>query len=316
MIISSKYKFIFLKPLQVGGTAVELALKPHLGRHDILTPQVPYDETRDSKYYNHKGKNSWNWFANKYFNHMDAQEFLKVDKPKYEHFSKVTIVRDPIDLAISLFEHEKTQIDKKLSPEPWQRYGSLSKWVKQNSGFRWRHSKLERKLYEDIDAGRSHLKTVLANKDFFDFAESIPQRWNQYTYAYVNGMKVCRDEDYLRFENLEEEFVEFTKRYNIPYDTSTSLIHTKAQDIAHDKFFVNTLITYVKNHPLILAQNGGPKSREELGLALAGKIKRSVAVIHDNSLKISTDFGYQKFSEQKIDDIVRKYLNQFPDKPY
>ena len=44
MIISHKYKFIFVKCGKVAGTSIEIALRKCLGDKDISTPVVDYDE--------------------------------------------------------------------------------------------------------------------------------------------------------------------------------------------------------------------------------------------------------------------------------
>lgn len=44
MIFSHKHKFIFIKGRKVAGTSIEIALSPHCGPQDILTPISPADE--------------------------------------------------------------------------------------------------------------------------------------------------------------------------------------------------------------------------------------------------------------------------------
>lgn len=46
MIFSQKHKFIFIKGRKVAGTSLEIALSPHCGPHDILTPISPADELK------------------------------------------------------------------------------------------------------------------------------------------------------------------------------------------------------------------------------------------------------------------------------
>ncbi len=44
MIISHKYKFIFLKIAKTAGTSIEIALSKYCGADDIITPVSPEDE--------------------------------------------------------------------------------------------------------------------------------------------------------------------------------------------------------------------------------------------------------------------------------
>lgn len=44
MIISHKYKFIFVKTRKVAGTSLEIALSKHLGPEDVITPSLEDDE--------------------------------------------------------------------------------------------------------------------------------------------------------------------------------------------------------------------------------------------------------------------------------
>lgn len=46
MILSYRHKFIFVKGRKVAGTSIEMALSPHCGPQDIVTPISPVDELK------------------------------------------------------------------------------------------------------------------------------------------------------------------------------------------------------------------------------------------------------------------------------
>ena len=56
MIISHKFKFIFIKTLKTAGTSIEISLSKYCSEYDILTPIF-------SKDIKHKPKNFMNGFG-------------------------------------------------------------------------------------------------------------------------------------------------------------------------------------------------------------------------------------------------------------
>ena len=44
MIISHKYKFVFIKTMKTAGTGIEIHLSAHCGDDDIATPIAPHVE--------------------------------------------------------------------------------------------------------------------------------------------------------------------------------------------------------------------------------------------------------------------------------
>jgi hypothetical protein len=140
MIISHKHKLIFIKPLKVAGTSFELALRDYCGPEDIITLCTPDDEkislernkvhaqnhTNGSKYFNHvigididysvmqNIMNNPCYQVNKdevmifepnskrYYNHIPARKIKKfIGDEIFNTYTKVSIIRNPIDFAIS-----------------------------------------------------------------------------------------------------------------------------------------------------------------------------------------------------------------------
>jgi hypothetical protein len=120
MIISHKYRFIFIKTEKTAGTSVEIALSKYLGENDVITPLSPEDEhSRKQKGY----RGAQNYFApfarytmgdwariflkkNRvaFYNHVSA-EFVRrwIGKQTWESYFKFCFERNPWDKAVSFY---------------------------------------------------------------------------------------------------------------------------------------------------------------------------------------------------------------------
>jgi Sulfotransferase family len=122
MIISHKYKFIFLKTNKTAGTSVEIALSKFCGADDIITPITPEDEKirRDKGY---RGPQNclqvpiWDYGIRdvakllikgikrpRFYNHMSAKEIrAHIGGRVWNSYYKFCFERNPWDRVISLY---------------------------------------------------------------------------------------------------------------------------------------------------------------------------------------------------------------------
>lgn len=121
MIISHKYKFIFLKTNKTAGTSIEIALSKICGPQDVITPIEPKDEkVRQSLGY--RGPQNYllpltaytlhDWrfclkhklWKKKFVNHMPARRVKPLVAPGiWDNYYKFCFERNPWDRLISLY---------------------------------------------------------------------------------------------------------------------------------------------------------------------------------------------------------------------
>jgi hypothetical protein len=131
MIISHKYKFIFIKTAKTAGTSIEVFLSQHCGLEDIVTPIYPHIENHIPKNY----KGIWNPFSSffaggrgvkrtikdflifyKYFNHINACEVKSLVSDKvWKNYFKFCVERNPWDKTISHYFMMKDRSVKNIN---------------------------------------------------------------------------------------------------------------------------------------------------------------------------------------------------------
>lgn len=120
MILSHKYKFIFLKTAKAAGTSIEIALSKHLGDNDIITPISPPDEII-RRQLGYRGPQNFyvplrccsmrdiagtllTFRRKKFYNHMSCQEVRSlVGDGVWNTYYKFCIERNPFDRVVSLY---------------------------------------------------------------------------------------------------------------------------------------------------------------------------------------------------------------------
>jgi len=182
LIVSHKYRYIFIKPYKVAGTSIEVALAEHCGESDIVTPVTKYSEKFDAEEYVHEPRN-YEGFRN----HMLPKDIkAKVGDTIWKDYYKFTVVRNPWDQLISRYY--------------WEREFSWFK-IRRNIVNILSHP-FRLKLYLNL-LGKLKMRINLSS--FKLFIINLKQSWlNTNFYFDENGEKVC--DYYIRYEHLEEDF--------------------------------------------------------------------------------------------------------------
>lgn len=124
MIISHKYKFIFIKTIKTAGSSIEVFLSQHCGDDDVLTPVRPHVEPHVAR--NYRGfwnpipqmmvYRGWSRLAvlrrlvkrRKFFNHMPAKAVrATIPASTWNSYFKFCVERNPWDKVLSGFHMEK-----------------------------------------------------------------------------------------------------------------------------------------------------------------------------------------------------------------
>lgn len=132
MIISHKYKFIFIKTMKTAGTSVEIYLSQYCGKDDVVTPIIPHVEPHVARNY----RGLWNpvpeifekkakgirrdlrdfFELRKFYNHIPAFSVQnRVPKSIWDNYFKFCIERNPWDKTLSDYHMFKDRSHGELS---------------------------------------------------------------------------------------------------------------------------------------------------------------------------------------------------------
>ena len=116
MLLSHKYKFIFIKTKKTAGTSVEIELSKLMSEQDIVTPIKPNHPEHFPRNFIHNGK--------RLFNHMIADLMKIFQKLFLEIIINFCIEREPVDKCVSdYFMHKNSPYHNKTKKElTWDEY--------------------------------------------------------------------------------------------------------------------------------------------------------------------------------------------------
>lgn len=98
MLVSHRYRFIFIKTMKTGGTSIEVDLSRIMGPDDIVTPIHPPVPGHVPRNHEAGGGDG----AAAFFNHMPADLVLKlVGRETFSSYRKFCVEREPVDKCIS-----------------------------------------------------------------------------------------------------------------------------------------------------------------------------------------------------------------------
>ena len=108
MIISHKFKFIFIKTRKTAGTSIEVFLSPLCGGHDILTPIFPAIKDHTPRNYG------------TFYNHISAAEIRAAVNPIiWKTYYKFCVERNPWDKTLSYYYMQKARSGNLLTLEEY-----------------------------------------------------------------------------------------------------------------------------------------------------------------------------------------------------
>ena len=143
MIISHKYKFIFIKTFKIASTSIEVFLSHYCGRNDIVTPIYPREDGHHplnyTGYFNpipeiivNRGKEikiTYEQLINrqKFYNHIPAYILKsRISKKVWRNYFKFCVERNPWDKTLSYYYMLKARNGGKLSLDEYISKGPFS----------------------------------------------------------------------------------------------------------------------------------------------------------------------------------------------
>lgn len=140
MILSHRYRFIFIKTMKTAGTSIEMALSRHCGPDDVITPISPEDEAArrragvSPRNYEREPSESHSGPVRpgpgenvRFYNHMSAAEIREsVGDEVWDSYFKFCVERNPWERVLSMYHWKHRNADEPGDVSEFLR----SRWVR------------------------------------------------------------------------------------------------------------------------------------------------------------------------------------------
>ena len=213
MIISHKHKFIFYKPLKVGGSSIEVNLLKHCGPEDILTGS---DIVEEQQRHGYTHRNVFNSDGITHFHMHTGPELLKlITQNDWSDYFKFSAVRNPWDLCVSYFWWCF------YSPHSANSISRLSRTAPQED--------------DDISTLRRKFAQFLTcSADFTSGPRGPEGKQVIVDWLARTNQEFHQDMDYvIRYENLQEDYENACVTLNLPHEKLPHLKSLQRKSPAH-----------------------------------------------------------------------------------